>query len=89
MAKPTLLEPVFAVEAIAPMEYIGEVIADINSRRGKIEEITQKGSSQGVRASVPLSEMFGYVTKLRSMTQGRGSYTMIFSHYEPTTLKQY
>jgi len=70
LAKPTLLEPVFAVEAIAPMEYIGEVIADINSRRGKIEEITQKGSSQGVRASVPLSEMFGYVTKLRSMTQG-------------------
>jgi elongation factor G len=89
LANPTLLEPVFAVEAIAPMEYIGEVIADINSRRGKIEEITQKGSSQGVRASVPLSEMFGYVTKLRSMTQGRGSYTMIFSHYEPTTLKQY
>ncbi len=89
LAKPTLLEPVFAVEAIAPMEYIGEVIADLNSRRGKIEEITQKGSSQGVRASVPLSEMFGYVTKLRSMTQGRGSYTMIFSHYEPTTLKQY
>jgi len=89
MAQPTLLEPVFAVEAIAPMEYVGEVIADLNSRRGKIEEITQKGSSQGVRASVPLSEMFGYVTKLRSMTQGRGSYTMIFSHYEPTTLKQY
>ena len=89
MAQPTLLEPVFAVEAIAPMEYVGEVIADLNSRRGKIEEITQKGSSQGVRAAVPLSEMFGYVTKLRSMTQGRGSYTMIFSHYEPTTLKQY
>lgn len=89
LANPTLLEPVFAVEAIAPMEYIGEVIADLNSRRGKIEEITQKGSSQGVRASVPLSEMFGYVTKLRSMTQGRGSYSMIFSHYEPTTLKQY
>ncbi|MFZ9813738.1 MAG: elongation factor G [Candidatus Kapaibacteriota bacterium] len=89
LAQPTLLEPVFAVEAIAPMEYVGEVIADLNSRRGKIEEITQKGSSQGVRASVPLSEMFGYVTKLRSMTQGRGSYTMIFSHYEPTTLKQY
>ena len=88
-ANPSLLEPVFAVEAIAPMEYIGDVIADINSRRGKIEEITQKGSSQGVKASVPLSEMFGYVTKLRSMTQGRGSYTMIFSHYEPTTLKQY
>lgn len=89
LANPTLLEPVFAVEAIAPMDYVGEVIADLNSRRGKIEEITQKGSSQGVRASVPLSEMFGYVTKLRSMTQGRGSYTMIFSHYEPTTLKQY
>ena len=78
------MEPIFAVEAIAPMEYIGDVIADINSRKGRIEEITQKGSSQGVKASVPLSQMFGYVTKLRSMTQGRGSYTMIFSHYEPT-----
>jgi elongation factor G len=88
-AAPTLLEPVFAVESIAPMESVGDVIADLNSRRGKIEEITQKGSSQGVKASVPLSEMFGYVTKLRSMTQGRGSYTMIFSHYEPTTLKQF
>jgi elongation factor G len=83
-ANPSLLEPIFAVEAIAPMEYIGDVIADINSRKGRIEEITQKGSSQGVKASVPLSQMFGYVTKLRSMTQGRGSYTMIFSHYEPT-----
>lgn len=83
-AKPSLLEPIFAVEAIAPMEYVGDVIADINSRKGRIEEITQKGSSQGVKASVPLSQMFGYVTKLRSMTQGRGSYSMIFSHYEPT-----
>jgi elongation factor G len=83
-ANPSLLEPIFAVEAIAPMEYIGDIIADINSRKGRIEEITQKGSSQGVKASVPLSQMFGYVTKLRSMTQGRGSYTMIFSHYEPT-----
>jgi len=83
-ANPSLLEPIFAVEAIAPMEYIGDVIADINSRKGRIEEITQKGSSQGVKASVPLSQMFGYVTKLRSMTQGRRTYTMIFSHYEPT-----
>jgi elongation factor G len=83
-ANPSLLEPIFAVEAIAPTEYIGDIIADINSRKGRIEEITQKGSSQGVKASVPLSQMFGYVTKLRSMSQGRGSYTMIFSHYEPT-----
>jgi len=82
-AAPILLEPVFKVEVIAPEEYVGEIIADINSRKGKIEGIDQRGNSQVVVAVVPLSQMFGYVTQLRSLSQGRGSYTMVFSHYEP------
>ena len=81
LAKPVLLEPIMKVEIMVPEEYIGEVIGDINSRRGKVEGIEPKGGSQVIRAFVPLSEMFGYATDLRSHTQGRGTYSMEFSHY--------
>jgi len=81
MAKPALLEPIMKVEIIVPEEYIGEVMGDINSRRGKIEGIEPKGGSQVIKGFVPLSEIFGYATDLRSHTQGRGTYSMEFSHY--------
>ncbi len=81
-AKPTLLEPVMAIEAVAPEEYVGDVLADINSRRGRIEGMDLRGSTQVIRAFVPLAEMFGYATDLRSKTQGRGSYTMHLHTYE-------
>jgi elongation factor G len=81
LAKPVLLEPIMKVEILVPEEYIGEVIGDINSRRGKVEGIEPKGGSQVIRSFVPLSEMFGYATELRSHTQGRGTYSMEFSHY--------
>ena len=80
-AKPALLEPVMKVEIIVPEEYIGEVIGDINSRRGKVDGIEPKGGSQIIKGFVPLSEMFGYATDLRSHTQGRGTYSMEFAHY--------
>lgn len=81
-ATPVLLEPVFEVEVVTPEEYMGEVIGDLNARRGKIEGIAPRGAMQTIRALVPLAEMFGYVTRLRSMTQGRAVYTMKFSRYE-------
>ena len=81
-AKPVLLEPIMAVEAVTPDEYMGEVIGDLNSRRGKMEGMEQRGSSQVIRAQVPLSEMFGYVTDLRSKTQGRATSTMQFHSYQ-------
>ena len=81
-AKPYLLEPVMDVEVTAPEQYLGDVIGDINSRRGKIKDMTEKGNLKIVKADVPLSEMFGYATALRSITQGRGAYTMQFAHYE-------
>jgi elongation factor G len=87
-ASPTILEPIFSVEITTPNETLGEVIADINSRRGRIEGIDQEGIMQVIKAKVPLSEMFGYVTTLRSITQGRDIYTMKFSHYEPTVSQQ-
>src|SRR5262249_47030276 len=83
-ADPVLLEPVMSVEVVVPEEYIGDVIGDINSRRGRIESYELRGSSQIIRAMVPLAEMFGYATDIRSRTQGRGSYTMHFAHYEET-----
>ncbi len=86
-ASPCIMEPVFAVEVITPEEFVGDVIADLSSRRGKIEGIEQRGVLQIVKASAPLSQMFGYVTQLRSITQGRASYTMVFSHYEQAILK--
>jgi elongation factor G len=81
-AKPVLLEPIMSVEVVVPEEYMGDVIGDLNSRRGRIEGLELRGTSQIVKASVPLSEMFGYATDLRSRTQGRGSFTMHFGRYE-------
>ena len=81
-AKPTLLEPVMAIEVVVPEEYVGDVMADINSRRGRIEGMDLRGSTQVIRGFVPLAEMFGYATDLRSKTQGRGSYTMHLHTYE-------
>ncbi|NMB07502.1 MAG: elongation factor G [Tissierellia bacterium] len=82
-AKPVLLEPVMKVEVIMPEEYMGDVIGDINSRRGRIEGMEPRNGVQVVRGFVPLSEMFGYATDLRSNTQGRATYSMEFAHYEP------
>ena len=81
-AKPVLLEPIMAVEVVVPEEYMGDVIGDLNSRRGRIEGMELRGTSQIIKAHVPLSEMFGYATDLRSRTQGRGSFTMHFGRYE-------
>ena len=80
-ASPVLLEPVMAVEVVTPEEYMGDVIGDLSSRRGKVEGMEQRGSSQVVRSLVPLADMFGYATDLRSRTQGRATYTMQFSAY--------
>jgi elongation factor G len=81
-AKPVLLEPIMSVEVVVPEEYMGDVMGDLNSRRGRIEGMVLRGTSQIIRAMVPLSEMFGYATELRSRTQGRGSFTMHFGRYE-------
>jgi elongation factor G len=82
-AGPILLEPVMKVETVTPQDHLGDVIGDINRRRGTIQEQIERGSNIAVVAVVPLSEMFGYIGQLRSMTSGRASYTMEFSHYEP------
>ncbi|NVM23487.1 MAG: elongation factor G, partial [Desulfobacterales bacterium] len=81
-ARPHLLEPIMAVEILVPEAFIGEVIGDINSRGGKIERLERRGEIQTVKATIPLSKMFGYSTVLRSATQGRGTFTMGFSHYD-------
>jgi elongation factor G len=81
-AKPILLEPTMAVEVTTPEEYLGDVMGNLNSRRGRIESMNPLGNAQVVKASVPLSEMFGYATDLRSMTQGRADFTMQFDRYE-------
>ena len=81
-AKPVLLEPIMAVEVVVPEEYMGDVIGDLNSRRGRIEGMELRGTTQIIKSSVPLAEMFGYATELRSRTQGRGSFTMHFGKYE-------
>lgn len=81
-ANPVILEPIMKIETIVPEEYMGDVIGDLNSRRGKIQNMEAKNKLQYIRGSVPLSEMFGYATTLRSMTQGRGNYNMEPSHYE-------
>ena len=82
-AGPILLEPVMKVETVTPGDYLGDVIGDINRRRGAIQDQLERGTNIAVVASVPLSEMFGYIGQLRGMTSGRASYTMEFSHYEP------
>ncbi len=81
-AGPVLLEPIMQVEVVTPEDYMGDVIGDLNARRGKVQSMEKRGNTQVVRALVPLSEMFGYATDLRSKTQGRATYTMQFSHYE-------
>jgi elongation factor G len=81
-ASPVILEPIMAVEVETPEDYMGDVIGNLNSRRGRIENMEDRSGSKIVTAKVPLAEMFAYSTTLRSMTQGRASYTMQFSHYE-------
>ena len=83
-ADPLLLEPIMKAEILIPEEFLGEVIGDLSARGGKIEQITSKGTVQVLTASVPLSKMFGYSTALRSVSQGRGTFTMQFSHYDRT-----
>jgi elongation factor G len=80
-ADPVILEPIMKIEVVVPEEYMGDIIGDINSKRGRIEQMTDRGSAKVVDAFVPLAEMFGYTTTLRSMTQGRGSNSMEFDHY--------
>ena len=81
-AKPKLLEPVMSVEVVTPEDYLGDVMGDLNSRRGRVEGLEPRGNAQAVRARVPLATMFGYATDLRSMTQGRATFTMQFDRYE-------
>ena len=79
---PALLEPIMKVEVVIPEEYLGDIMGDITSRRGRVEGMDARGNAQVVRAMVPLAEMFGYATSLRSNTQGRGVFSMVFDHYE-------
>lgn len=81
-ASACLLEPVMKVEVVTPEDYMGDIIGDLNSRRGQVQSMEPRGNAQVVNANVPLAEMFGYVNNLRSLSQGRAQYTMIFSHYE-------
>jgi elongation factor G len=81
-AKPVLLEPIMSVEVVTPDEYLGDVIGDLNRRRGRLEGQEQRGNAQVVTAFVPLAEMFGYATDLRSQTQGRATYSMQFERYD-------
>ena len=80
-ATPALLEPYMDVEVVTPDDYLGDVMGDLNGRRGRVQSMEARAGAQVVRAQVPLSEMFGYATDLRSRTQGRGQYTMQPSHY--------
>ena len=82
ICKPTILEPIMEVDVVVPNEYIGNVIGDITSRRGRLENQEGRGNATAVKAMVPLSEMFGYATALRSNTQGRGTFIMQFNHYD-------
>ncbi|OGF45166.1 MAG: translation elongation factor G [Candidatus Firestonebacteria bacterium RIFOXYC2_FULL_39_67] len=81
-ANPVILEPIMDIEVVIPENYLGEVIGNLNSRRGRIENMTQRGNARAIRGFVPIANMFGYATDLRSLTQGRGNYTMQFAHYE-------
>ena len=81
-AHPILLEPIFRVEVVTPEEFMGDVIGDLNRRRGHVSGMEQRGNAQVITSYVPLSEMFGYATDLRSNTQGRATYTMQFERYE-------
>jgi elongation factor G len=81
-AQPVLLEPMMNVEVVCPDQYMGDILGDLSARRGKIGGMTQRGEAQVIASSVPLAEMFGYSTRLRSQSQGRAVYSMEFSHYE-------
>src|SRR5262249_60256839 len=81
-AQPKLLEPMMAVEVVTPEDYLGDVMGNLNSRRGRVEHLEPVGNAQQIKAMVPLAEMFGYATDVRSMTQGRATFTMQFDHYE-------
>jgi elongation factor G len=81
-AQPKLLEPMMAVEVVTPEDYLGDVMGNLNSRRGRVEHLEPSGNAQSITAKVPLAEMFGYATDLRSMTQGRATFTMQFDRYE-------
>jgi elongation factor G len=85
-AAPILLEPVMGVEVVTPEEFMGEVIGDLSSRRGRIQQVEARGNTQVIASHVPLALMFGYATDLRSKTQGRATFTMQFDHYEPAPL---
>jgi elongation factor G len=89
-ANPTLLEPIMAVEVVCAEEYMGDIIGDLNSRRGRVQGMNMRGAGRVITAQVPLSEMFGYATDIRSKTQGRATYTMQFAHYEevPKTISE-
>ncbi len=81
-AQPAILEPMMAVEITVPEEYFGDVMGHVNARRGRVEGSEVRGNAQIVKGMIPLSEMFGYATTLRSATQGRGTFSMTFDHYE-------
>jgi elongation factor G len=89
-AQPKLLEPVMAVEVVAPEDFLGDVMGDLNARRGRVEGLEPRGNTQAIRARVPLAMMFGYATDLRSTTQGRATFTMQFDRYEevPATIAE-
>jgi elongation factor G len=82
-AGPCLLEPIMKVEVVTPEDYMGDVIGDLNSRRGQVQSMEMRGNAQVINAITPLAEMFGYVNTLRSLSQGRAQYSMMFSHYAP------
>jgi elongation factor G len=82
-ADPVLLEPIMKVEVVVPQDFMGDVIGNLNGRRGKVQGMKSRATAQIIDASVPLSEMFGYATDLRSRTQGRATYSMEFDRYEP------
>lgn len=84
-----LLEPVFSLEIVSPEQYVGDIISDLNSRKGRVDKIDSKGSLQVIDGFAPLSNLFGYVTSLRSLSQGRASFTMSFSHYSPAVKASY
>jgi elongation factor G len=83
-AKPVILEPIMKIQIIVPENFMGEITGNVNSKRGRIEAINDRPGLKVIDAKIPLSELFGYATELRSMSQGRGSFTMEFDHYEPT-----
>jgi elongation factor G len=81
-ASPRILEPMMKVEIVTPEDYMGDIIGDLNGRRGQVGNMEQRGNARVIDAKVPLANMFGYINTLRSMSQGRAQYSMVFSHYE-------